>query len=202
MADREELVSRVLRDLCSGMDDTALMAKHDLSYTELRVLYGEMFHSGMFGQAVHQNFGRPSEPEKGRGANGSSRAGLKGSSSSAGARKLFSSSEIESRGFDRHGLDFVIPVYDIEFPEVHGRVRDINEEGLGVTGISAGIHDVKTLVVLGDEFGEVAPFEFEAVCRWVERDVVDGHSLAGFKITNISDYDLQELRKLIAFGSA
>lgn len=202
MAEREELVSRVLRDLCSGMDDTALMEKHNLSYTELRALYGEMFHSGMFGQAVHQNFGRTSEPEKGKGANGSSRAGLKSSSSSAGARKLFSSSEKESRVFDRHGLDFVIPVYDIQFPEVHGRVRDINEEGLGVTGISAGIHDVKTLVVLGDEFGEVAPFEFEAVCKWVKRDVADGRSLAGFRITNISEYDLQELRKLIAFGSA
>lgn len=202
MIDREELVSRVLQDLCSGMDDTALMEKHSLSYAELRALYGEMFHAGMLRQAVHQSFGRPSEPDGLKRASGGPHPGRKGSRPFQRAEKLFSSSENESRDFDRYGLDFVIPVYDINFPEVHGRVHNINEEGLGVRGIPVGIHDVKTLVVLGDEFGEVAPFELEAVCRWVRRDRGDEHYIAGFKITHISEDDLHELRKLIEFGSA
>lgn len=202
MTDREELVNRLLQDLCSGMDDTALMEKYHLSYADLRVLYGEMFRSGMLRQAVHQSFGRPSEPEKRTGSNGGGRSRSKSSRTGNGARKVFSSSADDGREFDRHGLDFVIPVYDIEYPEVHGRVRNINEKGVGVTGIPVGIHDVKTLVVLGDEFGEVAPFEFEAVCKWVRNDPADGHQYAGFKITHISEHDFQELRKLIAFGSA
>lgn len=202
MTDREELVSRLLQDLCSGMDDTGLMEKYQLSYADLRALYGEMFQAGMLRQAVHEDFGRASGPEKGRAENGSSLPGRNNLKTVMKPQKLFSSSYAESRSFERYGLDFVIPVYDIEFPEIHGRIHNINQEGLGVRGIPAGIHDVKTLVVLGDEFGEVAPFEFEAVCKWVRKDRTDENSVAGFKITHISDGDFLELRKLIAFGSA
>ena len=33
-------------------------------------------------------------------------------------------------------------------------MRDVSEEGVGVAGIEAKVGDLKTLVILGDEFGE------------------------------------------------
>ena len=53
---------------------------------------------------------------------------------------------------------------------MHGFVRDISEEGVGVAGIEAKVGDLKTLVILGDEFGEFSSFEFEAYCRWCYAD--------------------------------
>jgi hypothetical protein len=55
----------------------------------------------------------------------------------------------------------------------------------------------KTLVVMGDEFGEFSSFEFEGYCRWGFTDAEDGTSLTGFAISKISEKDMEELRKLV-----
>jgi len=58
---------------------------------------------------------------------------------------------------------------------------------------------LKRLVVLGDDYGAVEPFEFEAQCRWVKGEGRD--CVAGFEILKISEEGLQELRKLMRMPS-
>jgi len=63
---------------------------------------------------------------------------------------------------------------------------------MGAAGIEAKVGQIHTLTILGDDMGEVAPFEFEALCRWTRR-APDGELLAGFEIVNISDDSFEEL---------
>jgi hypothetical protein len=107
------------------------------------------------------------------------------------------------RETDRYVLDFDIPVYEEGSSEIQGRVHDITEKGIGIRGLSLKVDEVKTLVVLGDAFGVVAPFELRAICRWSGLDGNDGQYAAGFQILEISNEAMEELRKLIkliAFG--
>lgn len=102
---------------------------------------------------------------------------------------------------ERYYLDFETLIYDAGHPEIHGKVLDITEEGVGVQGLEAAMDEVKNFVVLGDPFGEAAPFEFEAKCRWTRRDEDTGVLMAGFQIVRMSDHDRGELRKLIELGA-
>jgi len=101
------------------------------------------------------------------------------------------------RDAQRHYLDFELPIYEASYPDVLGMVNDITENGVGLTGISAKVNEVKKFVVLGDLFGEIVPFEFEAICRWSTVDPVDGAPETGFLITHISEQDFLVLQKVI-----
>lgn len=102
------------------------------------------------------------------------------------------------RAIPRLFLDFELQVYDGDNRENRGTVRDINENGVGVHGIRAQKGQVKTLVILGDEFGTVAPFEFKAECRWVRMTEAEVAEIeAGFMITEMSEMDRAELEQLI-----
>jgi hypothetical protein len=59
------------------------------------------------------------------------------------------------------------------------------------------VGELKTLVILGDEFGEFSSFEFEAYCRWCYAEEAGGTCLAGFAISKISKNDLQQLKMLV-----
>jgi len=56
---------------------------------------------------------------------------------------------------------------------------------------------MKSLAVVGDEFGEIAPFEFEAQCRWARELEPDGGICAGFRITRMDGPNLSRLREFI-----
>jgi PilZ domain len=99
--------------------------------------------------------------------------------------------------FVRHEVDLDVPIYEAGRPENQGVVRDISEEGVGVAGIEAKVGDLKTLVILGDEFGEFSSLEFQAYCRWSYADAADGTCLTGFAISKISKNDFQQLEKLV-----
>jgi len=105
--------------------------------------------------------------------------------------------EVNVRQIQRYYPDFDVPIYESISPEIHGRVRDITEEGVGVEGIEAAAYEFKTFVVLGDPFGEVGPFEFEAECRWAKANDGDRRNVSGYRIVDISEPDLRQLRKLI-----
>ena len=104
---------------------------------------------------------------------------------------------LATREFVRHEVDFELPIYEASRPEIHGMVRDISEYGVGMVGIEAAVGDKKTLVILGDEFGEFLSFEFEGYCRWRVVDRDDGTCVTGFAIDKISQDDLRQLRKLV-----
>jgi hypothetical protein len=97
----------------------------------------------------------------------------------------------------RHYLSLLLPVYDAERQEEHGWVTDISEQGIGVMGVKAVPGEKRTLVVIPEKFSKADQIVFEAECHWAERESAEAEPIAGFRITAISDKDLEELRRFI-----
>lgn len=76
-------------------------------------------------------------------------------------------------------------------------LRDISENGLGLVGSRSAPNERRLLHVLGDEWGEVEPFEFEAQCRWARGGGSDQAATAGFNITQIAEPDLRLLQSAL-----
>jgi hypothetical protein len=94
---------------------------------------------------------------------------------------------------------FRLPVYDLDDLTVEGHVHDISETGLLVMGLEAKVGDNKSLLIQADEFADVYPFTFDAVCRRVEKSEDEEEQTAAFEITSISEVGHVELRKLCQF---
>jgi len=212
----------VLQDIRSGMDETALRKKYNLSVNGLRNLYDMLIAAKLLGpdlKPVPRKL-NISDIVADIGAGKSKSELMKKYGLSEDMLRLVSRKILAERGtrspdddpdtliedvpgflatreFVRHEVDFELPIYEASRPEIHGMVRDVSEEGVGVAGISADIGDVKMLVVLGDEFGQFSSFEFEGYCRWCYTDAGDGTCLTGFGINKISKNDLQQLHKLV-----
>ena len=105
--------------------------------------------------------------------------------------------ERDSRGTLRNSPIPVVTICEVGKPGTRYQVRDISENGIGIIGIRAQINEMKSLAVVGDEFGEIAPFEFEAQCRWAKHVEPDGGFSAGFRITRMGEQDLLRLREFI-----
>jgi hypothetical protein len=99
----------------------------------------------------------------------------------------------------RFSPSFPIVVCDLIDSANKGLIVDIDEHGLGTKGIKSEKGRGLRLAVLGDEFGSIDPFEFNAVCRWARLDDFEG-CFAGFQIDHISDHDVACLRKLLQLG--
>ncbi|MBI5569139.1 MAG: PilZ domain-containing protein [Desulfomonile tiedjei] len=97
----------------------------------------------------------------------------------------------------RHAPTVTITVFDHHNPGRRCLLRDISEHGLAVVGTDVCVNQRKTFAVLGDDFGEVAPFELEAQCRWVRQPGPEDLPIAGFEITKISQEDLIKLRLFV-----
>ena len=104
---------------------------------------------------------------------------------------------VNVRRTTRHIPVLTIAVFDHHSPGRRCVLRDISEQGLAVVGTDVCVNQRKTFAVLGDEFGEVAPFELEAKCRWVQQTGPDDLPIAGFEITRISQEDLVRLRVFV-----
>ncbi len=76
-------------------------------------------------------------------------------------------------------------------------LHDASEHGLGLTGLRAQLNERKTLRVLGDDWGEVAPFECDGSCRWAVPGGTTQTGAAGFMITRISDMNFHLLMSLV-----
>ncbi|MCA1960909.1 MAG: PilZ domain-containing protein [Desulfomonile sp.] len=183
MSQRDALADDVLRDLRGGMDDIALMDKYQLSYVELRNLYLELFNSGRLLQS--QPDPNPTQKQEARRP-----------------RPPILERSSTRREIDRYRLYFDIPVYELDRPEVVGAVCDVTENGIGVIGVEAELNEVKTLVVEGDTFCDVAPFEIQVRCCWIEKRAESDEVRAGFEITDMSEYDRRQLDKLIELAVA
>ncbi len=77
-------------------------------------------------------------------------------------------------------------------------LHDISEHGFSARGIESRTGEILNIVVLGDEFGEIVPFEFQAECRWSKRDLSGNDLVSGFEIRAISPENLVILRKFLA----
>jgi hypothetical protein len=209
----------IILDIRSGMDDTAIRKKYLLSQKGLEDLYKKLIAAGLLGNHLHPI------PRKLNllAVLADIKAGMKRSDLlkkyeltedmlrelskkllAAEGKRLSTDQdtvilervEFPTREFVRHELDFDLPVYDADQPEIIGTVRDVSEESISVTGVESNVGESKNLVVLADELGQFSSFEFEASCLWAFTDG-SGICVSGFAINKISDTDAQELRKLV-----
>ena len=107
-----------------------------------------------------------------------------------------------ARDLHRYEIDFDLPVYDANYPELLGKILNITREGVGLISMKARVGEVKQLVTLGDDFTAVKPFEFQAKCRWIRRGSDLKAHVSGFHITQISREALRELDRLIQVVSS
>jgi uncharacterized protein (DUF433 family) len=167
---RETRIQRLVGDLRSGMASSELMKKYQLSAEGLANLFKWLLEANSIGQAEFETL-RPfdSKPE----------------------------TETELRGSLRNYPITVTTSYEVGNPGKRYQVRDISENGIGIIGIRPQVGEMKSLVVTGDELGEIAPFEFDAQCRWARQPEPGGWIRAGFKITRMGANDLSRLREFI-----
>jgi hypothetical protein len=222
-ADKRE----VLDDIRSGLADSDIMDKYDVSSHELQSLYRDLVDQGLL-KRMDRFTVAPSErsisakevvTDIRSGMNiadlmvkhGLSMRGLQGlvtilvDTGAITRDELYGELFVEQdtalpetfRYSHRFYIDFEIPIYDAARPEAQGRIRDITEDGVGTFGLEAEVDQIKNLVVLGDALGDVSPFELEARCRWCKRHETTGECQTGFQITYISARDREELTKLI-----
>jgi hypothetical protein len=225
MLRRQEVMHEVLRDVRLGMDDSAIMEKHNLSSLELEEFFQKLMETGLLRRANRQAAQRPKRTINAKAIVGDIGSGMSKDDLMAkyrlsskmlqyvckklletrviGLGQLDESSlqatlvEDAVREWQRYYLDFDVPVYEKGRPEIHGRLLDVTEQGVGLEGIESEVNSTQAFVVLGDLFGEIVPFEFEARCRWFQKGADHRPCGGGYEITRISDKDVRELRKLI-----
>jgi PilZ domain len=90
-----------------------------------------------------------------------------------------------------------IRIHEKDSPNIIGKIRDLSEAGVGVSGLMAEVDELKRFVVIPDEFLELEPFSFEAKCRWVRKEGGTDNWIAGFEITDIDERSVMQLRELL-----
>jgi hypothetical protein len=163
----------IIRDLRSGMTVSQLMDKYRISLKALRFIFRRLLNAGAI-----TNDELTAQAALYRDA-----AHLKG------VRKWL-----------RTTANFPVRIYDSGSPFTTGYVLNISEKGICVKGIKSAAGEVKNLIVRSGAFGEGHSFVLEGKCRWVNTEQLSGKEwVAGFEITNISNLDSGELRKLIRY---
>ncbi|MDQ1239991.1 MAG: hypothetical protein QG577_2177 [Thermodesulfobacteriota bacterium] len=105
--------------------------------------------------------------------------------------------EIDYRSEGREYLAPRLSVYEEARPETRGQVQNISEHGIGLTGIHARVHEIKTFVIAGDETAAEEPCQVQAVCRWVKPKTGDEDQDAGFEIVGITQENWRRLQELV-----
>lgn len=162
----------VLNDIRSDMIDSEIMQKHHISAKDLRQLYRELVETKSVD--IAELYCRPVYWDN-------------------------SVDQEPRREFPRLLLAFILPVHDMLDPEVKGIVADVTEKGMKLEGIEARVGEKRRLVINPSRFGNLDPIAFEAECRWAKTSEGGARPTAGFRITDISEAALQELRRFIRF---
>ena len=171
MASRAKIsAAEFVQDLRSGLTSCELMDKYSLAAREL---------DGVLAQ-IKKAFADPAE--------------LYGRS-----RLLDEANEktTKFRSLRRHKIDLPVVIYDSKNPTIRGEVRDISEKGIRIQKMDTKLDEIKSLVVLANEYFSIEPFGFQAQCRWTSPARDEAGMLAGFEIINISEESLKSLVKFI-----
>ncbi|MBM3301925.1 MAG: hypothetical protein FJY85_18475 [Deltaproteobacteria bacterium] len=161
----------IVRDIRAGMTDTQLMKKYKLSARGLQSAFSKLIDNGIV--TVQELYGH---------------------------RRSGDDTVVidDMRSMPRYYLAVTIPIYEASSPDRQGRLENVTERGLGVTGIKARIGETKAFVIPGQESFKLSEnIWFEAKCMWAQykRDLHTWTS--GYQITKISAEDMASLRKLI-----
>jgi len=230
MPERKVKAREVVADIRSGMDDSALMEKYKLTPRGLQNLFDELGYLGYLEQPECREVKPARQRISAKAMVQDIRAGLSHAAlaekfklSAKGLKRAFKklaesgmidpvefregiSAEdtviLENiRELRRYYLDFDLPIIQVGPPELKGRVRDITEKGVGIIGIPAEVDEIRTFLILHEKFVLIKPFLFDAKCRWIAPEQGDGQCCAGFQITNTSEKDVVELKKLVRIVS-
>jgi hypothetical protein len=160
----------IVRDVRSGMTDTELMEKYGLSAKGLESAFAKLVSSGIM--TVGEVYGQ---------------------------RRSGQDTVIidDVRELPRHFLSMTIPIYEPTHKDRKGKIRDVTEKGVGISGIQARIGEVKSFVIACSPFLDVDNIWIEAECIWMEAGKKAEEWYGGFQITKISRKDLKNLRELI-----
>jgi len=165
---REIEAKDLIFDIRAGMTDSQLMEKYRLTYRGLKSALKKLLNV----QAIN--------PEE--------------------LNEKFPLYEVltadDMRQLTRSPLAFPLPVYESHRPDDKGKVNNISELGVYITGIESRVGETKHVVVDATEFASVGLVSFYAQCRWVGRKD-SGEYNAGFEITRISKESFNELKKMI-----
>jgi uncharacterized protein (DUF433 family) len=160
----------IVKDIRSGMTDSELMKKYDLSSEGLQFVLQTVTDTQVI--TVDELYG----------------------TSPSAHDTVF----VENmRELPRHHLAMAVDIYEAKRPEIRGMLSNVTEKGISITGMAARIGETKTFVIPAGDFIEADPVLLEAQCRWSEKDRDSGEWLAGFEITRISKKCLDDLRRLI-----
>lgn len=170
MSKQTIVVKDFVSDIRAGKTDDELMARYNLDERGLRIAFKKLIRVG----AIQE-----SELEERKTAG------------------MIASDVTERHQAPIYYILFSFPIYEAGDLTKEGFVIEISEERLKVAGLSACVGEIKSLLIRADEFADIYPFVFDAVCRWSTADQAEGELIQGFEITNISDTGRQELRKLM-----
>ena len=204
----------IVRDIKSGMTGLQLMAKYGFSNGQLKkavemvlkerrriaMAIAEDVRSGLTAGELKKKY-QLSDSGLEKACKRLLTEGLLGAANIKNLEIAFDTVALfghERRRAPRRTPSLPITVYDRGSRGPKGSIKDISEKGLGVRGIAGVVGESKTLLILGDDFGLVDPFEVEAECRWAGTEGPGGQQVAGFQITAISDEDLRRLQELIS----
>lgn len=161
----------IIADIRSGLDDAALMQKYKLTSKGLQSAFTKLISSRLM--TVEEIYGqRRSEDED---------------------TVIIDDIAL----IQKHFLTITAPIHEQGRPELEGRLCEITERGLTVSGMEARIGEIKLFAVPCREFLKVDEIAFEAKCLWSNRDRGSREWSAGFQITKIDRQALAQLRELI-----
>lgn len=160
----------IVKDIRSGMSDAELMQKYGLSVKGLQSAFQKLVDNRIL--SVEEVYGQRSSSHDTVIIN-------------------------DMRSLPRHFLTVAVAIYEADRPEIRGKLRDVTERGLGITGIEARIGEIKTLVIPCRELLDVDHIWLEAECRWTDPKESSDEWSAGFQITKISKEGLAHLRDLV-----
>lgn len=104
---------------------------------------------------------------------------------------------LEMRAQSRYHPTFPAAILVLTSPSMIGKMVNISESGIQIQGVSCQQGETKKIVVLGDDFGEISPFEFEAECCWSKNLGPQEEDTVGFRIIHISEENQRALQQFI-----
>jgi hypothetical protein len=167
-------IREFVQDIWSGLSNLQLMEKHRLSPRELRRAFEKLIDlEGVDFTALYRP---PIHPE-------------------------INISDACSRKTERHNIAFRVPIYEPHSPDVQGAVRNISDQGIGISGIEATPGEIKSFVIESKHPAGIEQIQLHAECRWTDTDSTTSEPVGGFRMTRITRRNRIELQRLVEFVS-
>lgn len=204
-------VREILADLRSGMNEAALAKKYGLSASELKQVFKRLHKErAARAQAIADDLKTGLSESEVRGKYRLSGESLQRIIETLLAEGLVTGNDLHARSAISQDVVILdlrrrprfqpsseVAVCEGGFTGHKFSLNDISEHGFSAKGIECRTGETLSIVVLGDEFGEIIPFEFQAECRWAKKDTVGGNLISGFEIRHISPANRDLLRDFI-----